>query len=83
MQSWALNPLTAKIFNTLYYWKHIQKSVKTVTAPEPFFYPLDAILHWNRAYGSRGFTQYQCVIPRAAGAPAVVPCLNRERPRRR
>jgi decaprenylphospho-beta-D-ribofuranose 2-oxidase len=22
-------------------------------------------------YGARGFTQYQCVIPRAAGAPAV------------
>ncbi len=29
------------------------------------------ILEWNRAYGPRGFTQYRCVIPRAAGAPAV------------
>ena len=33
---------------------------------EPFFYPLDAILHWNRGYGKKGFVQYQFVIPRDA-----------------
>src|SRR6185437_9804484 len=71
LPNWALNPLTARAFNMAYYWKHVRRHAKTVTAPEPFFYPLDAIHDWNRAYGTRGFTQYQCVIPRAAGAAAV------------
>jgi FAD/FMN-containing dehydrogenase len=67
----AINGLTVAAFNTLYYWKHLRRRATTLVAPEPFFYPLDAILQWNRVYGPRGFTQYQCVIPRAAGAPAV------------
>ena len=71
LPNWALNPLTASLFNTAYYWRHVRRRASAVVAPDPFFYPLDAILHWNRAYGSRGFTQYQCVIPRAAGATAV------------
>jgi len=71
LPNWALNPVTAAVFNRVYYWAHWQKMRKGVVSPEPFFYPLDAILHWNRAYGSRGFTQYQCVLPRAAGSEAV------------
>lgn len=71
LPNWALNPLTASAFNSLYYWKHMDKRWAGVISPEPFFYPLDAILHWNRGYGSRGFTQYQCVLPRAAGPAAV------------
>lgn len=71
LPNWALNPVTASLFNTLYYWKHHQKRLETLVAPDPFFYPLDAILEWNRAYGSRGFTQYQCVVPRAAGQDGV------------
>ncbi len=65
--SWALNPLTVRAFNTLYYWKHQPRVKEGKRHPESFFYPLDAILHWNRIYGKRGFTQYQCVLPNSAG----------------
>jgi FAD/FMN-containing dehydrogenase len=71
LPNWTLNPLTARAFNMAYYWRHLRRHARGLVATDPFFYPLDAILHWNRGYGSRGFTQYQCVLPRAAGAPAV------------
>jgi decaprenylphospho-beta-D-ribofuranose 2-oxidase len=69
--NFALNPVTASWFNSVVYWKHVRRQSKGVVGPDPFFYPLDAILQWNRGYGSRGFTQYQCVLPRAGGASLV------------
>jgi decaprenylphospho-beta-D-ribofuranose 2-oxidase len=71
LPNWALNPVTASLFNTAYYWKHLRRHAVGLMGPEPFFYPLDVILEWNKAYGSRGFTQYQCVLPREAGPVAV------------
>lgn len=71
LPNWALNNVTARLFNVAYYWRHMAHHWTGLMTPDAFFYPLDAILHWNRAYGPRGFTQYQCVLPRAAGAPAV------------
>jgi FAD/FMN-containing dehydrogenase len=58
----TLNPLTIRAFNCLYYWTNRRRK-KTQTHYEPFFYPLDAVGHWNRVYGSHGPLQYQCVIP--------------------
>ena len=69
--NWALNRTTVRVFNALYYWSHLPRLGTIVTAPDRFFFPLDAMLDWNKVYGPRGFTQYQCVLPRAAG-PAVV-----------
>ncbi|MGK5088301.1 FAD-binding oxidoreductase [Bdellovibrionota bacterium FG-2] len=59
----ALNPLTVGLFNFAYYNKQLSKVKTSVTDYEPFFYPLDSILNWNRIYGKRGFLQYQMCVP--------------------
>ena len=59
----ALNNLSVSAFNTLFFHKQIHKRVVSLQDYEPFFYPLDMILHWNRLYGKRGFLQFQYVIP--------------------
>lgn len=60
--NWVLNKWSIRLFNELIYRMH-RPFQSGVQHPEEFFYPLDKILHWNRAYGKRGFTQYQCVVP--------------------
>jgi FAD/FMN-containing dehydrogenase len=56
-----LNKVTVNAFNNLYFKRPIKQYTKVDY--DPFFYPLDAIAHWNKLYGKRGFMQYQCVIP--------------------
>lgn len=63
LPSFILNKFTVKVFNFLYYHKNFKKEINNVVSYEPFFYPLDAILHWNRGYGKKGFVQYQFVLP--------------------
>ncbi len=61
LPNFLLNPWTVKKFNDLYYANHPTDS--KLTSIETFFYPLDKIENWNKIYGSRGFVQYQCVVP--------------------
>lgn len=67
----ALGRWSLRAFNAAYWRVHPRNPAPGPVAPVTFFYPLDAIGHWNRLYGRRGFTQYQFVVPREAGAPAV------------
>ncbi|MCK5002689.1 MAG: FAD-binding oxidoreductase [Gammaproteobacteria bacterium] len=59
----AINKMSLPLLNSGYYHLHKAKPQQAVINYEPFFYPLDRIEHWNRAYGRAGFQQYQCVIP--------------------
>lgn len=59
-----MNRYSIGAFNTLYY--HKPSAGRARVHYEPYFYPLDGLLHWNRLYGKPGFVQYQFVLPRAA-----------------
>jgi len=64
--SFVLNKWSVRAFNWLYYGKVKEKVYKQIVDIDTFFYPLDAILHWNRIYGKNGFTQYQFILPKEA-----------------
>lgn len=61
--SFALNSLTVRAFNALYYHKGALSAGDSLVDWDSYFYPLDAILGWNRIYGRKGFTQFQCALP--------------------
>jgi decaprenylphospho-beta-D-ribofuranose 2-oxidase len=66
LPGWFVAPWSIRLFNILYYhWQGARPLRGGVSHPQPFFYPLDALRHWNRLYGRRGLVQYQCVLPLA------------------
>jgi FAD/FMN-containing dehydrogenase len=71
-----VNRLSLQLFNSAYFnIKKWQPAKKTVHY-EPFFYPLDNLLNWNRMYGPNGFYQYQSVVPRNVGQDATQAMLK-------
>jgi FAD/FMN-containing dehydrogenase len=71
-----LNAWTIRAFNETYYRLKGRRTQIQVEHYAPFFYPLDAIVDWNRLYGRPGFYQYQCVIPSPAQEQAVPALLG-------
>jgi len=71
-----VNSLSVRAFNLLYWHRQRQTMRRSVGHYAPFFYPLDGIAHWNRMYGPRGFLQYQCVVPPADAADALLELLD-------
>ena len=66
-----INPLTLKAFNLAYFHRQRGDRAQLLQHYRPFFYPLDAVLEWNRIYGPKGFYQYQCMVPDAHALRSV------------
>ena len=58
-----LNKHTIRIFNKIKYMNNFKNEDRKIVSINTFFYPLDAIQSWNHLYGSKGFIQYQFVVP--------------------
>ncbi len=70
-----LSRFTVRGFNACFYGQHV--TGRRVIDCDTFFYPLDAIEHWNRLYGPRGFVQYQAFFPRDTSRAGLRELLTR------
>lgn len=76
LPSFTLNRLSVRAFNALYYWAGSRKTGIHLVDWNSYFYPLDAILGWNRIYGRKGFAQFQCVLPLARSEAGLTALLE-------
>ena len=72
----ALNKYTVSAFNFAYFHKQMKPRVKARQDYEPFFYPLDIALHWNRLYGKSGLLQFQYAIPWESAREGTIAILT-------
>jgi FAD/FMN-containing dehydrogenase len=68
----AVNALTVRAFNALYYAAQKMSAGSRLRHYDPFFFPLDSVSRWNRLYGARGLLQFQCVVPTADALRALL-----------
>ena len=75
-----LNKYSVRLFNSaLFCLLKQQKQSKQAARVhyDKYFFPLDHIGNWNRLYGSKGFVQYQFVIPEAEAFAGIAEVLTR------
>jgi FAD/FMN-containing dehydrogenase len=71
----VLGPWSVRAFNEVFYRKH--HNGRSFIDYDRYFYPLDAVLEWNKIYGRRGFLQYQAVLPPATSRKGLIALLER------
>ncbi len=76
LPGFALNKFSLKAFNSAYFKAGLKKEGTALIDWDSYFYPLDAILDWNRIYGARGFAQFQCVLPLDASEAGLSELLD-------
>ena len=67
-----INRASLKVFNSLYFRKEKPGGNVSMVPWTGYFYPLDAIGHWNRLYGPRGLYQHQSLYPVETGRETTV-----------
>ncbi|MEM1040413.1 MAG: FAD-binding oxidoreductase [Pseudomonadota bacterium] len=65
-----------RAFNELYFRTNAAKTEPQIVGANSFFFPLDAVKHWNRLYGPKGLYQHQCVLPQDTAPKAVETMLR-------
>jgi FAD/FMN-containing dehydrogenase len=68
--------LSVRLFNELYFHRPAAQQPRAIWHYQPFLFPLDRLLDWNRLYGPRGFFQYQCLLPGTEAATALPEMLR-------
>ena len=76
LPEFALSRLSMSLFNSLYFHKQFRKQRTGPADYESFFFPLDAVLGWNRMYGRNGLLQFQCVLPSRSDERGILEVLK-------
>lgn len=74
--SGALNAWSVRAFNGLYFRAGRRGRAERLVDWQTYFFPLDALLEWNRIYGRRGFAQHQCALPLATAREGLAEMLG-------
>ena len=75
--SFLLNKTTMSAFNASYFGVQKRKKSSATLGYDKYFFPLDRISNWNRLYGSKGFLQYQFVVPSESAFDCITNVLER------
>jgi len=75
LPNFAMNKLSMKMISSFYY--NLNKNNQNKTSYfDSFFFPLDSINNWNKAYGKKGFYQFQCVVEKKETITKIISEIN-------